>query len=164
MPMVYEELRRIAERQMRGEGSGHTLQATAVVNEAYLKLIDVEVDWKDRVHFYAVSARLIRRMLVDHARAKHREKRGGAATHVALDDVLVIEAEASEDVLELDDAMRRLAAFDERKSQVVELQFFGGLSYDEVAEALGISAATVHRELKLAKAWLHRDLHSQGKR
>ncbi len=158
IPLVHGELRRIAGAQMRREAQGHTLQPTAVVNEAYLRLIDADVAWNDRVHFYAVAARLMRRILVDHARAKHREKRGGAAEHVALDEERAGQPEQGLDLLELDLALQGLAALDERKSRIVELHYFGGLNYDEAAEALGISAATVHRELRLAKAWLHREM------
>lgn len=158
MPMVYDELRRIAASQMRRENTGHTLQPTALVNEAYLKLVDAEVDWNNRVHFFAVAARIMRRMLVDHAKSKSRAKRGGGAANVTLNEERVGAPEAAIDVLELDLAMQKLEAFDARKSKIVELHFFGGLNYDETAEALDISAATVHRDLRLAKAWLHREI------
>jgi len=158
MPIVYDELRRIAGRQMRRENIGHTLQATAVVNEAYMRLVDAKVDWNDRVHFYAIAARQMRRMLVDYARAKRRDKRGGAATMLTLNEEIVGQPAGDVDVMELDMAMRKLAATDERKSKVVELHYFGGLNYDETATALGVSAATVDRELRLAKAWLHREM------
>lgn len=155
MPLVHQELRRIAQNHMRRENSEHTLQATAVVHEAYLRLIDTKIEWNDRVHFFAVAARLMRRLLVDHAKSKQREKRGGAATKIPLNEELVGAAGPDIDVMALDHALRKLAEFDERKSSVVEMHYFGGLNYDEMAEALGISAATVHRELRLAKAWLH---------
>jgi RNA polymerase sigma-70 factor (ECF subfamily) len=158
MPVVYGELRRIAGHHMRREKLGHTLQPTAVVNEAYIRLVDANVDWNDRIHFYAVAARLMRRMLVDYARAKHREKRGGPATLLTLNEDLAGQSGAGVDVMDLDLAMRKLAETDERKSKVVELHYFGGLNYDETAAALGISAATVDRELRLAKAWLHREM------
>ncbi len=157
MPVVYDELHRIAQRYMRRENAGHTLQPTAVVNEAYLKLIDAEVDWHDRVHFYAVAARLMRRALVDHARARNRAKRGGGATVICLNEEVVGQPAPEVDVVELDDALRRLAEVDARKSAVVEMHYFGGLNYDETAAALGISAATVDRDLRMAKAWLHRE-------
>lgn len=156
MPRVYETLHRIAQKYMRQESPGHTLQPTAIVNEAYLKLVDVEVDWQDRAHFIAVAARLMRRILVDHAKAKHRDKRGGAAARVSLDEISVGQADPDIDLVTLDVALNRLAEFDERKSKIVELHYFGGLNYDETAEVVKISPATVHRELRLAKAWLHR--------
>ncbi len=159
MPLVYDELHRIAGSYMRRENAGHTLQPTAVVNEAFVKLVDVEVEWRDRVHFRAVAAQTMRRVLVDHARTKHREKRGGAATMVTLNEEVVGEADPGVDVMGLDLALKKLAAGDERKSRVVELHYFGGLTYDELAEALKISAATVDRELRLAKAWLHREMN-----
>ena len=160
MPLVHQELRRIAQNHMRRENAEHTLQATAVVHEAYLRLIDTKIEWNDRVHFFAVAARLMRRLLVDHAKSKQREKRGGAATKIPLNEELVGEAGPDLDVMALDHALRKLAELDERKSEVVELHYFGGLNYDETAEALGISAATVHRELRLAKAWLHRAMEA----
>ena len=150
IPLVYDELCRIAGGYMRWEKAGHTLEPTAVVNEAYLRLIDADVTWHDRVHFYVVAARLMRRILVDHARAKRREKRGGGEQRVTLDEGRIGEPAGDLDVVELDLALQGLAAFDERKSRLVELHYFGGLNYDESAEALGISAATVHRELRLA--------------
>lgn len=156
MPRVYDTLHRIALKYMREENPGHTLQPTAIVNEAYVRLVDIEVDWHDRAHFIAVTARLMRRILVDHAKAKHRDKRGGTATKISLDDAVLKQAEPDIDIVELDLAMQRLAEFDERKSKIVELYYFGGLNYDETAEVLQISAATVDRELRMAKAWLHR--------
>jgi len=157
-PMVHAELRRIAAGYMRHEAAGHTLQPTAVVNEAFLKLVGAEVEWRDRVHFRAVAAQIMRRLLVDHARAKRREKRGGAATLMTLNEEVVGADDPQVEVMDLDLALKKLAEVDERKSRVVELHFFGGLTYDELAEALEISAATVDRELRLAKAWLHREL------
>ena len=156
MPRVYDTLHRIALKYMRQENPGHTLQPTAIINEAYVRLIDVEIDWHDRAHFIAVTARLMRRILVDHAKAKHRDKRGGTATKISLAEVELKQAEPDVDIVALDLAMQRLAQFDERKSKVVELHYFGGLNYDETAEVLQISAATVDRELRMAKAWLHR--------
>ncbi len=162
MPLVHTELHRIARGYMRRENAGHTLQPTAVVNEAFLKLVDAKVDWRDRVHFKAVAAQTMRRLLVDHARAKQREKRGGAVTMLTLNDELHGPAESAVDVADLDLALRKLAEIDERKSRVIELHYFGGLTYDELAEALEISAATIDRELRLAKAWLHRELDASG--
>ncbi len=160
-PLVYDELRRLAHRYMRSERPDHTLQATAVVNEAFARLVDIEISWQDRAHFFAVAARLMRRILVDYAKAHRRLKRGGGATTLALEDVAPGGVEASADLVELNEALERLAEFDERKCEIVELHYFGGLTYDETAEALGISAATVHRELRMAKAWLQNELQQE---
>ena len=157
MPVVYEELRRLAQHYMRSERPEHTLQATALVNEAYLRLVDMKVSWQDRAHFFAVAARLMRRMLVDHARAHHRAKREGGPK-ISLDDAAEVSCEPTAELLALDEALTRLASFDERKSEIIELHFFGGLSNEEVAEALEISRATVQRELRMAKAWLNHEL------
>jgi RNA polymerase sigma-70 factor, ECF subfamily len=163
MPVVYQQLHKLAAISMRSERPDHTLRATALVNEAYLRLVDADVAWQDRVHFFAVSARLLRRILVDHAKANHRQKRGGGAEVVELDEAVMIGPRCEQGtrggIMELDLALQRLAALDPRKSELIELLCFGGLTYDEAAEALKISPATVHRELKLAKAWLHRELH-----
>lgn len=145
---------------MRGERPGHTLQATALVHEAYMRMVEADIHWKDRAHFFALSARLMRRILVDHAKSAGRAKRGGGAIKISLDDSLTIGHDVDSGLVELDGALADLAAFDERKAQIVELQYFGGLTYSETAEALGISAATVDRELRLAKAWLYRELKS----
>jgi RNA polymerase sigma factor (TIGR02999 family) len=159
VPVVQEELRRLARRQMRGERADHTLQTTALVNEAYLRLIDLNrVRWQDRAHFFALSARLMRRILVDHARSRTYLKRGGQLTRVGLDEALVVSPERGADLLALDDALEALAGVDVRKSQVVELRFFGGLTVEETAEALGVSAETVMRDWRLAKVWLLRYL------
>lgn len=158
MPLVYEQLRRQADRYMRGERGGHTLQATALVHEAYARMVDMEVSWQDRAHFFAVAARVMRRILVDHAKSVRRAKRGGGAVKVSLDESLFVDQESVSDLVDLDDALVGLAKFDERKAQVVELRYFGGMTYDETAEALGLSVATVDRELRLAKAWLYREL------
>jgi len=158
MPIVYKELRRLAARCLQAERPGHTLPATALVHEAYLRLMDADIGWQDRAHFYAVAARVVRRILVEYARAHCRQKRGGGEIAVPLDEAVVVGPEASSTVLELDEALQRLAAIDERKSDIIQMLFFGGLTYDEAATALGISPATVHRELKLAKAWLSREL------
>ena len=156
MPLVYDDLRRLARHFMRRERPGHTLQATALVNEAYIRLSGVEVSWKDRSHFLAVFARLMRRLLVDHARAGHRVKR--ESQKISLDDVREVSSEAAWDLVALDQALMQFAAFDPRKVEIVELHYFGGLNNEEVAEALGISRATVQRDLRLAKAWLKRQL------
>jgi len=159
IPLVYAELRRLAERYMARESPGHTLQTTALVNEAYLRLIDQrQVRWQNRAHFFGVSAQLMRRILVDLARARHYLKRGGEARQVELDEALVISPERDADLVALDDALQALAAFDPRKAQVVELRFFGGLSVAETAEVLQISTDTVTRDWQAAKAWLYREM------
>ncbi|MFN2445982.1 MAG: sigma-70 family RNA polymerase sigma factor [Vicinamibacterales bacterium] len=159
LPLVYQELRRLARHYMKDERMGHTLQATALVNEAYLKLIEVDhVQWQNRAHFFAMAARLMRRILVDAARTRGYQKRGGGATMVALERALVVSNEPGEDLVALDDALTTLAAVDPRKSQVVEMRFFGGLSIDETAEALHVSRDTVKRDWTMAKLWLLREL------
>jgi RNA polymerase sigma factor (TIGR02999 family) len=158
MPMVYEQLRKLASNCLRAERPDHTLRATALVHEAYLRLVDADVAWQDRVHFYAVSARLLRRILVDHARTHNRQKRGAGAEKIPLDEAILVGPATDAGIVELDEALQRLAKHDTRKGEVVELLFFGGLTYDETAAALHISAATVHRELAMAKAWLHNEL------
>lgn len=159
MPIVLDELRRLARRLMRGQRGSHTLQTTALVNEAYLRLVDLtRVRWQDRSHFFAMSARLMRRILVDHARSRNCLKRGGGLNRVSLDEAVVGGGNRGTDLVALDDALQTLATIDARKSQVVELRFFGGLSVDETARALDISAETVMREWRLAKAWLSREI------
>jgi RNA polymerase sigma factor (TIGR02999 family) len=160
MPLVYDQLRALAARCLSAERPEHTLRATALVNEAYLRLVGSELTFNDRVHFYAVAARLLRHILVDHAKSLNRAKRGGGAPKLSLDEALVIGQAAPSGILDLDDALKRLAIHDSRKAEVVELLFFGGLTYDEASAMLNISPATVHRELRMAKAWLHRDLTS----
>jgi RNA polymerase sigma-70 factor, ECF subfamily len=158
VPLVHQELHRIARGCMRGERAGHSLQATALVNEAYLRLIGAQqVDWQNRVHFLAVSARLMRRVLVDFARAKNYQKRGGGAQAVTLDEALVV-VEPGRDLIAIDEALDALAKMDERKAKVVEMRFFGGLTVEETAAALGVSPDTVMRDWRLAKAWLMREL------
>jgi RNA polymerase sigma factor (TIGR02999 family) len=165
IPLVHEELRRLARRYMRrerGQHQGHTLQTTALVNEAYLRLIDAsQVEWQNRAHFFAISARLMRRILVDYARAQGYAKRGGGAEHVALDEALAFSDDNAPDLEPLDDALNALAAIDERKSQVIELRFFGGLSVEETAEVLKVSPDTVMRDWRLAKSWLLRELSGE---
>jgi RNA polymerase sigma factor (TIGR02999 family) len=158
MPVVYQQLRKLASICLLSERPNHTLRATALVHEAYIRLVDADVAWQDRVHFFAVSARLLRRILVDHAKANRRQKRGGDAETISLDEAIMIGPQTVGGIADLDDALKRLAVHDERKSEIVELLCFGGLTYDEAAAALKISPATVHRELKMAKAWLHREL------
>jgi len=165
MPLVYEELRRLAAHYMKGERSGHTLQATALVNEAYLRLIEVQqVRWQNRAHFFAMAARLMRRILVDAARARAYQKRGGGASLLSLDEALVVPTEPGNDLVALDDALTALAAVDSRKSQVVEMRFFGGLSLDETAETLHVSRDTVKRDWNMAKLWLLRELRGSRTR
>ncbi|MGH7471484.1 MAG: sigma-70 family RNA polymerase sigma factor [Longimicrobiales bacterium] len=158
IPLVYAELRHIAARQLRNERPDHTLEATALVHEAYGRLVDAEISWQDRAHFFAVAARTMRRVLVDHARAQQRTKRGAGAVRVTLDDKIALDAADPDDILALDRALDALAELDARKAEVVQLHFFGGLTYDHIAEALGISAATVDRDLRMARAWLFRAL------
>jgi RNA polymerase sigma factor (TIGR02999 family) len=157
MPLVYDQLRRLASRCLASERPGHTLRATALVHEAYLRLADSDLDFHDRVQFFAVAARVLRHILVDHARTRNRQIRGGGAQKVTLDEAILVGADQP-GLIELDDALQQLAAHDARKAQVVELLYFGGLTYDEAAAALGISPATVHRELRMAKAWLYSEL------
>jgi RNA polymerase sigma factor (TIGR02999 family) len=162
-PLVYEELHRAAHRYMAQERPGHTLQTTALVNEVYLRLVDIrEVTWQDRAHFFAVCARLMRRVLTDFARSRGYLKRGGDSPHVALDQALLVSLEPPADLIALDDGLNALAAFDPRKGEVVELRFFGGLSVDETAEVLKVSPKTVDREWKLARLWLLEEMN--GKR
>jgi RNA polymerase sigma factor (TIGR02999 family) len=158
VPLVHDELRRIARRCLRGDRANHSVQATGLVNEAFLRLVDVQhVHWQDRAHFFAISARLMRRVLVDLARARLADKRGGGAVRIAFDENLAV-AQPDADVARLDDALEALASVDDRKSRVVELRFFGGLSAEETASALGVSAKTVLRDWEFARAWLHREL------
>jgi RNA polymerase sigma-70 factor (ECF subfamily) len=157
-PIVYDELHRLARRHMRGERPGHSLQTTALVNEAYMRLVDyTRMQWQDRAHFFAVSAQLMRRILVEHAR-RHNLKRGGGVPHVSLDEAALVGGDRAADLVALDDAMSTLAQLDRRKSQVVEMRFFGGLNVNETADVLKVSAATVMRDWSTAKAWLYREL------
>jgi RNA polymerase sigma-70 factor, ECF subfamily len=157
-PIVYDELHRLAGRYMRCERPGHSLQTTALVNEAYMRLVDYNrMEWQDRAHFFAVSAQLIRRILVEHAR-RHNLRRGGGVQHVSLEEAAVVGGRRSADLVALDDAMNSLARIDPRKVQVVEMRFFGGLSVEETAEVLKVSTVTVMRDWSTAKAWLYREL------
>ncbi|HEV2880119.1 MAG TPA: sigma-70 family RNA polymerase sigma factor [Pyrinomonadaceae bacterium] len=162
-PLVYAELRRIARRQMSHERDGHTLQATALVNEAFIRISGQEnFSWQNRAHFYAVCAQVMRHILIDHARAQQRDKRGGGAIHVSLDEAAVLAGGQETDFLALDDALRALEAFDPQKGRIVELRYFAGLSIEETAEVLQISPTTVRREWRRAKAWLYRALAEGG--
>ena len=158
MPIVYEELRRLARYYIQGERPGHSMQATALVNEAYMRLVDYKrMQWQNRAHFYAVSAQLMRRILVEHARG-HNLTRGGGFQHVSLDETAVVKEDQGADLVALDDAMNALSELDPRKVQIVEMRFFGGLSVEETAEVLKISPITVKRDWRAAKAWLYREL------
>jgi RNA polymerase sigma-70 factor (ECF subfamily) len=159
-PLVYEELRRIAHHHMGGQRPDHTLQTTALVNEAYLRLADqTNPRWQNRAHFFAVAARAMRQILVDYARSQRAGKRGGGAVQVELDEAAIVSPEQSKEIVDLHEALERLATLDARKAQVVELKYFGGLNYDEMAEVLKISRITVRRDWEFAKLWLYTELH-----
>jgi RNA polymerase sigma factor (TIGR02999 family) len=163
LPVVNQELRRLARRYMFGERPGHTLQTTALVNEAYLRLVNSKrVNWQNRAHFFAISAQLMRRILVDHARTRGYLKRGGGVPKATLNEALIGPGEKGHDLVALDDALKALAGVDPRKSKVVELRFFGGLSLEETAEVLKVSPETVMRDWRLAKAWLAREMGKPG--
>ena len=162
MPLVYDELRRLAHGYMRRERPDHTLQTSALVHEAFLKLVDQkDARWQNRAHFFAIAAQLMRRILVDYARNRRYKKRGGDAHRVELDEPMIVSRERAADVIALDEALKGLAEFDARKSQIVELRFFGGLSIDETARVLSVSPGTVMRDWTMAKAWLRKDLISR---
>lgn len=157
-PIVYDELRRLARRHMKGERPGHSLQTTALANEAYTRLVDYKrMKWQNRAHFFAVSSQLMRRILVDHAR-RHNLKRGGGVQHVSLEQAALLVGDEGTDLVALDDAMNALARIDPRKVQVVEMRFFGGLSIEEIAEVLKVSSITVKRDWRTARTWLYREL------
>ena len=160
MPLVYDELRRQAARYLRRERPGHTLQTTALIHETYLKLIDQRnVDWQNRAHFFGIAAQAMKRILLDYAKARHREKRGGTAENLPLDEArFVVSGEKSVDLIALDEALTRLAKLDKRQAGIVELKFFAGLSIEDIGETLQISPATVKREWNSAKAWLHSEI------
>lgn len=163
IPLVEQELHRIAHQYMNRESPGHTLQTTALVNEAYLRLIDQKkVRWQNRAHFFAIAAQTMRRILIDHARKSTRAKRGGKARKISLDEVAMVSNERASELVALDEALERLSMIDPRRGRVVELRFYGGLSNEEVAEVLGISANTVMRDWNMARAWLARALGSEG--
>lgn len=160
-PLVYDELRRLADRYMKTERAGHTLQATAIVHEAYVRLIDMQIPWEDRAHFFSVAARLMRRILVDHAKTRRADKRGGGGQ--TMFELKAHEQQSSDigfDIVDIDSALTQLAAVDPRLVQMVEIHYFAGLSSEETAAALGISVATLHRELRVAKAWLMKSIGS----
>ena len=160
MPLVYKELRSLARRQMRRERAGHSLQATDLVNEAYVRLVDQrQAKWRHRSQFLAVAATVMRRILIDHARGHRYQKRGGNAVRIDIDDIAIVSPARSDELVALDDALHRLEQHDNRKSSVVELRYFGGLTVDEIAEVLGVSPITVKRDWSMAKAWLHRQMN-----
>ena len=160
-PLIYEELRRIAHRHMGGQRPDHTLQTTALVNEAYLRLADqTNPNWQSRAHFFAVAARAMRQILVSYARSNRAQKRGGGALKIELDEAAIVSPEQSKEIVDLHEALERLGTLDSRKAQVVELKFFGGLNYDEIAEVLKIARMTVRRDWEFAKLWLYTELHS----
>lgn len=162
MPLVYDELRRLARRYMRRENPGHVLQTTALINEVYLRMVDPpDIDWKNRAHFFGVAAQAMRYLLIEHARSRRYAKRGGTAQQVSLDETAVVSPERSADLLALDDALQALATLDPRRARVVELRYFGGLSVEETAEVLKVAPITVMRDWRFAKSWLLREL-SQG--
>jgi RNA polymerase sigma-70 factor (ECF subfamily) len=164
MPVVYRELRRLAHRHIAREDAGHTLQTTALVHEAYLRLVDQKkAHLQNRAHFFAIAAQMMRRILVDYARGRRYAKRGGGAREVSFDETMVVSDGRAAGVIALDEALTTLAGFDERKSKMVEMRFFGGLSIEETAEVLGVSPATVRRDWTLAKAWLQREIIGQAK-
>ena len=162
MPLIHEELRRLARHYMSHERPGHTLQTTALVNEAYLRLVNRKgVHWQNRAHFFAIAATLMRSILVDHARSHASAKRGGGGHKIELNETMIVSQERAADVVALDDALKRLADFDPQQSRIVELRFFGGLTIDETAEVLDLSPATIKREWATAKAWLYRELNKR---
>lgn len=162
LPLVESELRRIAHNYMRRENASHTLQTTALINEAYLKLVDQRVRWQNRAHFFAISAQLMRLILLNHARNTNVKKRGGGAVQINLDDAVIISPEKSSELIALDEALERLAKFDQLKSRIVEMRYFGGLSIEETAEVLGIAPSTVSKHWRLAKAWIKNKIDGEN--
>ena len=158
LPLVYGELHKLARHKMQNEREGHTLQHTALVHEAYLKLVQMDISWNDRAHFFAMAARAMRHILVDHARTKNRDKRGGEFEKVSLDEAETPSGGLPVDILDLDRALQRLAELDSRQSEIIELHYFGGMTHEEIAAVTGVSATTVDRELRLAKAWIKHEL------
>ena len=158
MPLVYDQLHALAQYCFQSERDGHTLRTTALVHEAYLRLAGSNVNWQDRAHFFAVAAQVMRRILVDYARKQKREKRGGGAAKLSLDDAAFVADNSPDAIIALEDALSRLTELDPRKGQALELVYFGGLTYEEAAHTMAISEATLHRDLRMAKAWVHREL------
>ena len=161
IPVVYDALKRIAKRRRAGEGPSNSLDTTEIVHHAYLQLIDADVDWQDRSHFYAVASQVMRRVLIDQARARKRQKRGGGGEQVTFDESMIRVPDVDADLLDLDRALTRLSEVDERKARILECHFFSGMTYDEIAEAMSISAATVDRDLRFAKAWVYKDINGE---
>ena len=161
-PLVYDELHKIAARLFRSERSGHTLQPTALVHEAYANLVGADISWQGRAHFYSLAARMMRRLLVNHANAKNAAKRGGGAVRVTLDESRTPAADDSAELLDLDEALTRLAEMDERKAELIQLQYFGGLSFKEMEEVTGLSSSTLDRDLRFARAWLKDQLSKRS--
>jgi len=163
MPLVYQELHRLARRYMAAEQTGHPLQTTALVHEVYVRLVDANsIDWHDRAHFYAICARLMRRILIDFARSRNYQKRGAGFAHIQLEEAVTVTSTVGSELLAVDEALKRLTLIDARKSEVVEMRFFGGMTAEEISAALDVSPQTVTRDWKLAKAWLHRELRREG--
>ncbi|HEY6242843.1 MAG TPA: sigma-70 family RNA polymerase sigma factor [Pyrinomonadaceae bacterium] len=163
IPLVYPELRKLARRYMGRQDPAHTLQTSALINEAYLRLVDQQaVEWQDRAHFFAAAAQMMRHILIDHARSHRYAKRGAGAQHIPLDDVTVVSQERAAELIALNDALTRLAKIDQRKGQIVELRFFGGLTVDETAEVMKLAPITIKREWRSAKAWLHSEIGSSA--
>ena len=163
IPLVYPELRKLARRYMARQSPQHTLQTSALINEAYLRLVDQqEVEWRDRAHFFAAAAQIMRHILIDHARSHLYKKRGGGSPHVALEDVAVVSEERAADLVALDEALKRLEKLDRRKSKIVELRFFGGLTVEETAEVMKLAPITIKREWRSARAWLQSELDNDG--
>jgi len=164
LPLVYNDLKRLAGSYLRRERAGHTLQSTALVHEAFLRLVDQrEANWQNRLQFFGIAAQVIRRILVDHARQRKAQKRGGEALRVTIDESIAVPGGSDLDLLALDDALQKLTALDERQSRIVELRFFSGLSIEETSEVLGLSTATVKREWSMARVWLFRELGAEGR-
>jgi RNA polymerase sigma factor (TIGR02999 family) len=163
MPLVYQELHSLARRYMAAEQTGHPLQTTALVHELYVRLVDANsIDWHDRAHFYAICARLMRRILIDFARSRNYQKRGANFAHIQLEEAVTVTSTIGSELLAVDEALKRLTLIDARKSEVVEMRFFGGMTAEEISAALNVSSQTVIRDWKLAKAWLHRELSREG--
>ena len=164
MPLVYDSLKKIAKRRRAAEHGGNTFDTTEIVHQAYIQLVDADVDWQNRSHFYAIASQVMRRVLIDQARARNRQKRGGDEERVTYDEAMVRAPDLDANLLDLDRALTQLAQQDERKARILECHFFAGMTYDEIAETLSVSAATVDRDLRFAKAWVYREMSGDGSR